>query len=96
MGVMITYHGYNNPTYNAHINEGVHYTQQNMVVLIWKVEPSIHDNGWSHGYGVCRGRVKIRIKGNAKAFGLSTGRIGFHLLRKEIVGKKQVWKEKEK
>ena len=32
MGIMISYHGYNdgynNPTYKAHKNVGVHYTQQ--------------------------------------------------------------------
>ena len=29
MGIMITYHGYNNPLYNMHRKVGVHYTQQN-------------------------------------------------------------------
>ena len=32
MGVMITYHGYNNPVYNAHRNVGVHCTWQNPLV----------------------------------------------------------------
>ena len=35
MGIMITYHGYdnghNNPMYNAHKNVGIRYTWQNMV-----------------------------------------------------------------
>ena len=35
MGMMITYHGYNNeynnPVHSAHRSVGVHYTQQNMV-----------------------------------------------------------------
>ena len=35
MGIMITYHGYNNghdnPMYNAHKTVGIHYTWQNMV-----------------------------------------------------------------
>ena len=37
MGIMITYHGYNNghnnPMYNVYKNGGVHYTRQNMVNL---------------------------------------------------------------
>ena len=36
MGIMITYHGYNNkynyPMYNMHKNVGGHYTQQNTVL----------------------------------------------------------------
>ena len=36
MGIMITYHGYNNrynnSVYNAHKNVGTHYTQQNVVL----------------------------------------------------------------
>ena len=39
MGVMITYHGPNNPVYNVHTNVSAHYTQPNMVpfydVLLW-------------------------------------------------------------
>ena len=31
MGMMITYHGCNNPVYNAHKNVGAHYTRQNTV-----------------------------------------------------------------
>ena len=33
MSTMITYHGYNNPVYNAQKAVDVHYTQQNMVIL---------------------------------------------------------------
>ena len=37
MGIMITYHGYNNgyshPAYNEHKNGGAHYTRQNTVIL---------------------------------------------------------------
>ena len=33
MGTMITYHGHNNPIYNAQKNVGAHYIQQNMVVV---------------------------------------------------------------
>ena len=36
MGIMITYHGYNNghnnPMYNVHKHVGEHYTQQNMAI----------------------------------------------------------------
>ena len=36
MGIMITYHGYNNgnnnPIYNAHKNVDMHYTWQNIVL----------------------------------------------------------------
>ena len=39
MGIMITYHGYNNghnnPMYNVYKNGGAHYTRQNMVNLRW-------------------------------------------------------------
>ena len=39
MGVMNTYHGYNNgynnAMYNAHKNVGAHYTQQNTVILFY-------------------------------------------------------------
>ena len=30
-GYNVTYHGYNNPMYEAHKTVGAHYTQQNMV-----------------------------------------------------------------
>ena len=32
MGIMVTYHGYNNPQY-VYKNAGVPYTQQNMVIF---------------------------------------------------------------
>ena len=31
MGIIITYHGYNNTVYNVHQNVDAHYTWQNMV-----------------------------------------------------------------
>ena len=31
MDMMITYHGYDNPVYDAHKNVGAHYTRQTMV-----------------------------------------------------------------
>ena len=35
MGIMITYHGYNNghnnPMYNVHKNAGAHYTQEHII-----------------------------------------------------------------
>ena len=37
MGIMTTYHGYNNPVYNAHKNVGVHGTWQNMVVFVFNM-----------------------------------------------------------
>ena len=38
MGIMITYHGYNNPIYNAHKNMGAHYTWQNPVFKKKKIK----------------------------------------------------------
>ena len=32
MGILIIYHGYNNPMYNVHKNMSAHYTQQNTVI----------------------------------------------------------------
>ena len=33
MGIMITYHGYNNPVNNAHKNVGAHYTRQKYSIM---------------------------------------------------------------
>ena len=33
MGIMSTYHGCNSPVYNVHKTVGVHYTQENTVVI---------------------------------------------------------------
>ena len=46
------------------------------------------------GKGVSIGCEGGKQSQNIKAFGLSTGRIGFHLLRKGISGKEWVWREK--
>ena len=35
MGMMSTYHGHNNPVYNAHKNGGTPYTQQNSVRILF-------------------------------------------------------------
>lgn len=32
MGIMFTYHGYDNPGYNMHKNVGGHHTRQNTVI----------------------------------------------------------------
>ena len=34
MGIMITYHGYNNPMYNTYKNVGVYHTWQSMVIKL--------------------------------------------------------------
>ena len=56
MGIMITYHGYNNgynnPLYNVHKSTGVRYTQQNMVIV------ETHENGNEFRLELEKGRMK--------------------------------------
>ena len=49
MGIMITYHGFNNPMYNAHQNVGVRYTWQNAVLRAEDLEPCDNCRGEEAG-----------------------------------------------
>ena len=61
MGIMNTYHGYNNPMYNAHKNIGAHYAWQNTgkpiserqtpygLTYLWNLKNKMETETWVRG-----------------------------------------------